>query len=317
MIRIHFTAEDFARVRFAPRPAPVQELNAVFLTLFGRRDELLFGRWRQRVLRALPDAVEPLGDLVPAGEAPVFLDVLGETLDEGLDLVAAAGPEVVRSELERLYAGRPSPRWIRDLHGEEAGSWRILRRAQRAAFEAALAPVWPLVQDLHRGEFTRHALAVAEHGLGAALPALVAGTRLRGSVWEWAAPGARDVRLGGRGLVLLPTFHWTGLPRIQDRPDRPVVVTYAAGSGLPPSPEGAAGPAEALTGVLGTTRVALLRLLSEEHTTSGLATRLCVSNATASAHTSTLRAAGLITTIRSGRSVLHLRTPLGTLLLGR
>ncbi|GGT90938.1 ArsR/SmtB family transcription factor [Streptomyces lateritius] len=316
MTRIHLTAEDVARVRFAPRPAPVQELNAAFTMLFGRRDELLFGRWRRRVLRSLPGAVEPLGDLVPAGRAPVFLDVLGETLDEGLDLVAAARPELVRSELERVYAGHPSPRWIRELHGGDGDAWRVLRRAQRAAFETMLAPVWPLVRDLHRAEFARGALAFAEHGVGAALPALVAGSRLRDGVWEWAAPGERDVRLDGRGLVLLPTFHWTGHPMIQDLPGRPVVVTYAAGPGLPLAPDGAPDSADSLATVLGRTRLALLLLLSREHTTTSLARRLGVSNATVSAHASALRGAGLITTARAGRSVLHLRTALGTLLVG-
>ncbi|WP_327166476.1 hypothetical protein [Streptomyces zaomyceticus] len=39
-----------------------------------------------------------------------------------------------------------------------------------------------------------------------------------------------------------------------------------------------------------------------------------MSNATASAHATALRAAGLITTTRTGRSVHHERTPLGALL---
>lgn len=68
MIRIRFTAEDFALVRFAARPAPVPELNAAFMMMFGGGDELLHGRWRRRVLRSLPDAVAPLADLVPAGD---------------------------------------------------------------------------------------------------------------------------------------------------------------------------------------------------------------------------------------------------------
>ncbi|MGG7574485.1 hypothetical protein [Streptomyces sirii] len=70
MIRIHFTAADFARVRFAPRPAPLQELNVALLRMSRPDDAVLFGRWRQRLLRALPAAAEPLADLVPAGEAP-------------------------------------------------------------------------------------------------------------------------------------------------------------------------------------------------------------------------------------------------------
>ncbi|GGN47187.1 hypothetical protein GCM10012285_32680 [Streptomyces kronopolitis] len=53
------------------------------------------------------------------------------------------------------------------------------------------------------------------------------------------------------------------------------------------------------------------------HTTGRLARRLAVSDATASAHAAALRGAGLITTIRAGRSVLHRRTELGSLLVRR
>ncbi|MFB7589531.1 ArsR/SmtB family transcription factor [Streptomyces sp. NPDC056169] len=318
MLRIHFTADDFARVRFAPRPSPVPELHAALMMLGAPHEELLFGRWRGRLSRTLPAAAEPLADLVPGGVPPSFLDVLGGTREEGFALIRESRPEFVRSELERVYAGGgPVPPWIRALHGGDAGAWRTLGRAQEAAYETVLAPVWPQVQDLHRAEFTRHALTVAEQGLGAALPASAPGSRLRDGVWEWpGVPGCRDVRLDGRGLVLLPTFHWRGGPLVQDLPGRPVVLAYPAGRGLPLAPDGGGTREGALTGVLGRTRAELLRALDEVRTTTGLARRLGVSNATASAHAQALRAAGLITTIRTGRSVRHERTALGSLVAG-
>ncbi|WP_323182563.1 winged helix-turn-helix domain-containing protein [Streptomyces sp. NBC_00094] len=209
------------------------------------------------------------------------------------------------------------PPWIRDLHGGDEGAWRRLDHAQGAAYETVLAPVWPLVQDLHRAEFTRHALTVAEQGLGAALTAAAPSSRLRDGMWEWpGVPGGRDVHLDGRELVLLPTFHWRGGPLVQDLQGRPVVLAYPAGRGLPLAPDGGGTREEALTGVLGRTRAELLRALDEARTTTGLARRLGVSNATASAHAQALRTAGLITTTRTGRSVHHERTPLGGLVAG-
>lgn len=319
MIRIHFTAADFAQVRFAPRPAPLLELNVALMKMALPDDEVLFGRWRRRVLRSLPLAVLPLKDVVPGTVPPLFLDIFNGTLTEGWETMRATPPDVVRAELRRAYAGQPSPApsWIRALYRGEASAWEPLRRAQHAAFETALRPVWPLVQDLHRTEFTRHALAVAEHGIGAALTDLVPGTRLHGDVWELAAPVERDIKPDGRGVLLMPTFHWTGHPLLSDLPDRPVTVTYPAGPGLPLPPDGAEDADQALAAVLGRTRVEMLLLLAEEHTTSGLARRLAVSNATASAHTTALRGAGLITTVRAGRSVLHRRTALGSLLVQR
>ncbi|WP_225801542.1 helix-turn-helix domain-containing protein, partial [Streptomyces sp. NK15101] len=86
------------------------------------------------------------------------------------------------------------------------------------------------------------------------------------------------------------------------------------GGGLPLAPAGAADGEGALVGVLGRTRAELLRDLTAPRTTTELARRLGVSNATASAHAAALRAAGLLTTTRTGRSVHHAPTPLGELL---
>ncbi|RSS68914.1 ArsR family transcriptional regulator [Streptomyces sp. WAC06614] len=315
-LRIRLTAEDFARIRFAPRPAPLQELHAALTTAVAPRVGPLFAPWRGRVLRSLPPATSALADLVPAGRPPSFLDVLGDTLAEGFERIRATSPGLVRSELERIHGPVPAPRWIRGLHTGDATAWRTLHRAQQAAYETVLAPVWPVVQDLHREEFTRYALAAAEHGVAAALTGLAAGSRLHDGVWEW--PGTapvRDVRLDGRGLVLLPTFHHPAGPLLHDVPGRPVVLTYPAGSGLPPAPDPALSAA-ALAGVLGHTRLEALHLLAEPHTTTSLARALRVSNATASSHAAALRAAGLATTTRTGRSVTHARTALGTLLMG-
>nr|WP_308345240.1 winged helix-turn-helix domain-containing protein [Streptomyces sp. ISL-94] len=134
---------------------------------------------------------------------------------------------------------------------------------------------------------------------------------------EWSLPGAPgvwEIRLGGRGLILRPTFHWRRGPLFQDRPDRPVALAYPAGRGLPLVPDEGGAPDDPLAGVLGRTRLALLRSLDQARTTTGLARRIGISNATASAHASALRAAGLITTTRTGRSVRHTRTALAELL---
>ncbi|GAA3395142.1 helix-turn-helix domain-containing protein [Streptomyces roseoviridis] len=318
MLRIHFTADDLARVRFAARPAPLQELHAALTTaVVPRPGPPLLGRWRGRVLRTLPGAAGPLADLVPAGRPPSFLDVLGDTLPDAFERIRSTAPALVRSELERAYGTVPAPRWIRGLYAAEEASWQTVQRAQRAAYESVLAPVWARVQDLHREEFARYALAVAEHGVAAALTALAPGTRLHEGVWEWPGPSSREVRLVGRGLVLLPTFHHPAGPLLQDLPGRPVVLTYPAGPGLPPAPDASATAEDPLPPVLGRTRTDLLRLLATPHTTTGLARALDVSNATASAHAAALRAAGLVTTTRTGRSVTHVRTALGALMTGR
>ncbi|MFJ9431474.1 ArsR/SmtB family transcription factor [Streptomyces sp. NPDC101490] len=317
MLRIHFTAKDFALTRFAPRPAPLQELHAALTTAVAQLGGPLFTPWRGRVLRTLPAATDPLAELIPGGRPPSFLDVLGDTMADAFEQVRAGSPCLIRSELRRVYGTTPAPRWIRDLHAGDETAWRTLRRAQQAAYESVLAPVWSVVQDLHREEFTGYALTVAEHGVAATLTGLAPGSRLHEGVWEW--PGAapdRDIRLDGRGLVLLPTFHHPAGPLLHDTPGHPAVLTYPAGPGLPPTAEGPGVSAEALSAVLGRTRLDALRLLAEPHTTTSLARALHVSNATASSHAAALRSAGMATTTRTGRSVTHQRTALGTLVVG-
>lgn len=317
MLRVHFTAEDFARTRFAARPAPLQELHAALTTAMTQSGGPLFAPWRGRILRSLPATSSPLADLVPAGHPPSFLDILGDTVADGFKQIRATSPGLVRSELERVYGTMPAPRWIRDLHADDETAWHTLHRAQQATYETVLAPVWSVVQDLHREAFTRYALTVAEHGVAATLTGLAPGSRLHEGVWEWpgAAP-ARDVCLDGRGLVLLPTFHHPAGPLLQDTPGQAAVLTYPAGPGLPPTAGDPAVSAEALAAVLGRTRLDALPLLAEPHTTTSLARALHVSNATASSHAAALRSAGMATTTRTGRSVTHQRTALGTLVAG-
>ncbi|MFD0382141.1 hypothetical protein ACFQ2B_06040 [Streptomyces stramineus] len=123
------------------------------MTMCRDDDQWFFGRWRRRVLHSLPGAVRPLRDLVPGARAPRFLDIVSDSVSEGLETVRATPPALVRSEIERVYADHPGPAplWVRGLYEGDAGAWHVMRRAQRAAFDSVLGPVWPLVQDLHQG----------------------------------------------------------------------------------------------------------------------------------------------------------------------
>ena len=99
-------------------------------------------------------------------------------------------------------------------------------------------------------------------------------------------PRHSEIRLGGRGAVLVPTFHWTGHPLVSDRP---LLLVYPAGPGLPLTPAAVGG--DRLAGVLGRTRADLPRLLANEQTTGSAARHLGISNATASEHAAALRGA--------------------------
>ena len=327
VIRIHLTSADLARIRFAARPAPLQELHTALMMLTSpAHSPLLFGRWRSRAMRTLPAAAAPLRDLIPGRHAPAFLDSTEASLDECFESLRASDTAWIAAELELSYAAAVAvdraPVWIRDLHRGAPDAWQPFMRAERAAFDALLAPVWPLVQDLHRAEFARYAAVVAQHGTGHALALAVPGSRLDEDAGVWELPAAEtirgvgDVHAAGRGVVLLPTFHWTGEPFVSDIPDRPVAVTFPAGPGLPLPTEASRTADAALADVLGHTRLRILMLSGDGLNTGGLARSLGLSAATISVHTAALRAAGLIASTRDGKAVVHRRTPLGDLLLG-
>jgi DNA-binding transcriptional ArsR family regulator len=81
----------------------------------------------------------------------------------------------------------------------------------------------------------------------------------------------------------------------------------------PPTTAPAADP---LCELLGPTRSCVLRAcLDNDLTTSALARMVGISQSSASEHASVLRAAGLISSVRTGRSVLHRITPIGVALV--
>ena len=317
MLRVHFTGADFARISISQHPAPLVELKLSLMMLRRRDNDVFFGRWRRRVRKALPATTRPLWDLVSGYHGPAFIDPVSATLPEGLDAIHATPPKLVKDDIDRVYAHRtpPPPSWLRGLLRGDADAWDTLRRALEDAYQTTLARTWPTVCDLHRTEFTRYALTAAGSGVSCALTALVPGSQLsEPGTWQLSAPYQRDIHLNGRGLILLPTFHWTGMPLAADLPGRPALLAYPAGPGLPvPLPDDRKDPVPA---VLGQTRSQILRLLADEHTTSEVARLTGISPGSASGHTTALRAAGLITTLRDGAVARHRRTPLGTLLVG-
>jgi DNA-binding transcriptional ArsR family regulator len=322
LIRVEFTADDLVRTRHLPEPAPLVELKLSLMMLRRPDSAVLFGRWRRRLERSLPPSARPLFDLLSPYQGPAFIDPPSGSLAEGLEAVRASPGGLVRlgvdqrsGVLGQAARAAPTPGWLRGLRDDDAEAWDLLCRALQAAYEATLGPVWAEVERRHRAEFARYALATAEDGLTAGLAQLLPGARFHDGVWNVPAPYDRRVRLVGRGLVLVPTFHWTAAPALADVPDRPVLMAYPAGPGAPLSAESDDGRAQdALSGILGATRARVLRLLAEEHTTSEAARRLGLSVPAVSTHAAALRGAGLIDSRRDGSAVQHRRTALGRLL---
>lgn len=197
---------------------------------------------------------------------------------------------------------------------------RELDHALRAFHATCLAPRWPSVNARFYRDVAERTVLLRRHGVIAVLNTLSPDLCLRGMTLEGRYPWNRRVRLMGRGLVLMPSAFWTGHPLVTWDPQNKsrYVLIYPArlapdqafGSGI--SLHEAEDP---LAMLLGTTRASVLRALRSPRTTTTLARQVEISPSSASGHTATLRAAGLITSERHGQAVVHQISELGSALL--
>lgn len=311
MLRLHFTVEDLLRVTTADEPSPLLETELAFIML-GRGDPRPgVRRWQQQHRHTLPRHVRPLGQLLsPGGAGPHFLDPPGYDLDDGLEKIMSTPGPSARAELRRMCAmDRPLTPWIRRLAGQDREAWGELAEAVRGAHDHLLSSDWSRLQAAFRTDVAWRSRQLVRHGLRETIAGLSPALRWRGTTLEADYPRDVDVTLGGRGLVLQPSLFWTGPPLVACHDDGPAILIHPALTPLPllDSPT----DRDHLAVLLGSTRAAVLRLLTGQHSTTGIARALQVSAASVSTHTKALREAGLITSLRDGKAVQHWCTPLG------
>ncbi|MFE1413010.1 ArsR/SmtB family transcription factor [Streptomyces sp. NPDC058746] len=315
---MHFTTEDLLNVTFAREPLPLVELGMAVVAWQRRDEQAVFGRWRGHVTRELPGRVRPLLDLLrPDGDNPQFVEPYSSTLEEGLAAVRDAAGALTDGQLARTAARAPgSASWLRALWAQDREAWDQLDGALRSVHELVIAPHWPRIRQSFQADVAWRTRLLAAHGIKACLASTHPRADWTGTVFEVPVEPDFECALGGRGLLLMPSPFWTGRPLLAEGPDGPDgarLLMYPALTPLPlVGPSAADGALDAL---LGRTRAAVLQLLVQQRTTSELARDLDISLPSVSEHTRTLRAAGLITTRRDGKAVLHSATGLGVDLL--
>jgi DNA-binding transcriptional ArsR family regulator len=311
VLRVHLTAEDLLRTKFASQPAPLIDLGSALLAL--KRPSPVLGSWSHRVGAGLPRTARILLDLVPAsGTCPTFLDPISDGLNEGLEAVRRTPSAQVTAELHRVFpAGPPAP-WTALLTMRDQTAWGELDQALRLAHRHIFRDAWTRISRSFKAELAWRGQLIAELGVQDALSALHPAISWNGAVLQIKAVTELDIYPDGAGLTLLPSVTWTGRPTITDHPDGSTAIVYPALTPLPLLDPAACDP---LSDLLGRTRAEVLRAALAGHTTTELSRELGISLATVSGHTKTLRAAGLIGTVRDGKAVRHLTTPLGSKLL--
>jgi DNA-binding transcriptional ArsR family regulator len=321
-LRVHFTLEDLARTRVAPGPDVMWETTLSLIRLQGRYGLAAFGGWRGQVAGKVDRSVRLLLPLLPT--EGYFADFLtpGQGLGglaAGIDAVRRTPRGRLRTEVQLLSASRRLPVWTSRLAEGDVQTMEWLGQALERYFSAAVDPYWSTVVRQVEADRALRTRAFLDGGCEGVLASLRSFARWRPPVLEVNYPVDRDLHLGGRGLLLVPSLFCYELPvTLLDEEQQPVLV-YPIDRGLWfPNCAVAGAPVAStrpLAPLLGPTRATVFAVVDSGCTTTELARRAGISLASASEHASVLREAGLLATQRRGGSVLHSLTPLGIALL--
>ncbi|MBT2209594.1 MULTISPECIES: DUF5937 family protein [Actinomadura] len=318
MIELVFAPDDVARVRFAF--SPLWEMVRSLRVLGDPSGHALHLPWVRAVRPGL-DGLD-LGLLhvlvKPWGYIPDFLTPPPVTplpdLRAELDVVRATPPEVVAAELRWTERGGSAGPERLALADDPERALADIADALERYWAAAVEPFWPRVRDLLEGDVLRRTRALAARGAEGVFADLHEAVAWRaGRLFidrRWHHHG----ELAGSGLLLVPSvFVWPSvsvmLPPYQamlSYPPTGVATLWesggrGAGSRVP----------DALAALVGRRRAELLIALAAPASTTELAARMDVTAGAVSQHLGVLRACGLVSGHRMGRSVLYVRTPEG------
>ncbi|MEV5612694.1 DUF5937 family protein [Streptomyces sp. NPDC052225] len=328
MIEFRFAGSDLARTSFAY--SPLQE--AVY-SLRAWREPARYPYQRPWLRRLGPafrrQDTELLGALIaPHLWIPDFLtprpDRPRSTFAQQLARIREVPPHLLEPDFTAAYATTPDrlPKIVRDgLADPAAFRDRIADALDAYWYECLADDWWPRVQSVLEADLTHRGKVLAEDGVGGLFTSLDGRLTWSGEVLtlvashNYRAWPTADIRIAGRGLVLVPTLFCHGAHTMIDA-ELPPLLSYPARGRATISETPPPASDASLTRLLGTARARLLRLLAEPASTTELAHRLDVTPGAVSQHLSILYDAGLLTRTRSGRSVRYVRSELGERLAG-
>ncbi|MFD0819619.1 ArsR/SmtB family transcription factor [Micromonospora zhanjiangensis] len=334
MLRIFFSSEDIIRTRVAPAADPVWETILSLHLLQRRRPEPVMAGWRRDVAHTLRrDGTAAQHRLLfalnpPQGYFPDFLTpyVSRDGFEAGLEAIRSTPIRQLHRDMTVLAGENALPSSAPELARGEPGALRRLTGSMRAYRETAISPYWPRIQAAVEADRIRRSRALLDGGTEGLLASLRPSMRWESGVLDvYDYPYQRELRIEGRGLLLVPSFFCSRVPVALLDPDLPPVLVYPVdrlGGILPAAGEPDLVPAKrnpeeraALADLLGRTRAAVLETIDGGCSTGEVARRLQISAAAASQHTTVLRNAGLIISQRERNTVLHTLTPLGRAIL--
>ncbi|MCP3803841.1 helix-turn-helix domain-containing protein [Allokutzneria sp. A3M-2-11 16] len=322
MLRIHFEADDLARVRVLDAPDPLWETLLSVHMLQKSDGEIPFGQWRSRVRSQATPSVRLLTTLAPArGYSADFLTptVGAKDLTTALDRLLNTSGRFLHEDVSELASEQPLPTPVKRLATGDSEVLGLLDRTVRHYFSYALQPYWNTMTAQINADRQTRFQAMLGSGVEGVLNHLHPSVRWRSPTLEVDYPVEQDLHLGGRGLTLVPSFFcWKTPVTLKDANRDPVLVypVERTPGWSDPALRKMSGT-RSLVALLGKTRAVVLEAIAARPgvSTTELAVRLAISPAGASQHATVLRDAGLIVTQRRGGSALHSITGCGLSLL--
>ncbi|MFE2559914.1 ArsR/SmtB family transcription factor [Streptomyces sp. NPDC059352] len=235
-------------------------------------------------------------------------------------------------EVVSKYQVIPDLLWLLERDGADADSVppAVRARARRLAqvvflfCSAGILPYWSQIQARLEIERDVRGRIAITNGVEFLLAGLHPKVTWEASELRVASNIDLDITLDGRGLILSPSLFLPDKTCVlvrSERQSRVPALVFSVPLDLndleSPPEESEVDGDRALAALVGATRAAALRALSESGTTGDLSDRLGISLSGASKQATVLREAGLITTLRNRTTAMHTLTPLGLALLQR
>ena len=315
MLRYVMTEDDVGSVRFGLSPLCELGLSirafrnpSWFPLQLGwlRRTEEARARLDERVLAGLIDDRLWTPDFLnPRPTSPLT------RLDDEFRALAETPPEVFRADLIAVHGHLPDV-----FAGSHERALHRIVSTLRQLWETCFEPYWPRMRAVLEADIVYRGRQIAQSGVASMLNQL-APPRIEYEhgvvVVHLSNPIERTQAIDGEGLTLVPTMFTRRVSApVGDGP--PMIMYSARGQGALWETERVANPA-AVAAVLGRTRAGLLAALADPASSTELGVRFGVSASAVNQHLRVLRDAGLLVSTRYGRSVLYLRSELGSALL--
>ncbi|HEY3629529.1 MAG TPA: helix-turn-helix domain-containing protein [Jatrophihabitantaceae bacterium] len=321
MIEIRMQVADLAETSFAVSPLQETVFSLWVWRAPGRQAfhlpwrQAMAPRWSQLDTELLDALMSRRRRWFPDFLTPRATTPLTEFGAE-LDVLAATAPDEVADGLRATYVDEPIPAV---LAGRPAAVLARIVDALNEYWLACLQPWWPRIRAILEADIVHRSRQLAVGGARGLFADL--DWRVRwddsGVLYVDRLPGLHYViDVGRRGLPLVPSLFARGAITYISA-DEPPQITYPARGRATVWEAAPVSAPDALADLLGPPRARLLDLLDRPASTTELARRLAVSPSAVSQHLRVLRAAGLLSKARSGRSVLYLRSPLGDQLVAR